>query len=92
MIAIAVVASLVVYAWVMGYIGSNTAKSGQALQIQSYAPGADNQARDLFTCRTLGKDQFSLHKAAAYTSTILVFQLMQAKQSRPEAQLHSSQI
>ena len=37
MIAIAVVASLVVYAWVMGYIGANTARAGQALQIQSYA-------------------------------------------------------
>ena len=37
MIAIAVVASLVVYAWVMGYIGGNTSKAGNALQIQSFA-------------------------------------------------------
>ena len=35
MIAIAVVASLVVYAWVMGYIGYSTTKSGNAIQIQS---------------------------------------------------------
>jgi FlaG/FlaF family flagellin (archaellin) len=38
MIAIAVVASLVVYAWIMGYIGGNTTKAGKAIQIQSYAP------------------------------------------------------
>jgi flagellin-like protein len=35
MIAIAVVASLVVYAWVMGYIGYQTGKTGDAVQIQS---------------------------------------------------------
>lgn len=37
MIAVAVVASLVAYAWVMGYIGFQTAKTGQAIQIQSVA-------------------------------------------------------
>ena len=41
MIAIAVVASLVVYAWVMGYIGGTTTKTGQAIQIQSYAVSPD---------------------------------------------------
>jgi PKD repeat protein len=35
MIAIAVVASLVVYAWVMGYIGGKTTQTGNAIQIQS---------------------------------------------------------
>jgi flagellin-like protein len=42
MIAVAVVASLVAYAWVMGYIGFQTAKTGQAVQIQSveFASGA----------------------------------------------------
>lgn len=35
MIAIAVVASLVTYAWVMGYMNFTTAKTGNALQIQS---------------------------------------------------------
>jgi hypothetical protein len=45
MIAIAVVASLVVYAWIMGYIGGNTSKAGKAIQIQSYAPdGSGNLA------------------------------------------------
>ncbi len=40
MIAIAVVASLVTYAWVMGYMNFTTEKTGKAIQIQSvsYAP------------------------------------------------------
>lgn len=37
MIAIVVVASLVAYAWVMGYIGFNTSKSGDAITLQSFA-------------------------------------------------------
>jgi flagellin-like protein len=42
MIAIAVVASLVVYAWVMGYMNFQTQKTGNAIQIQSisYNPTA----------------------------------------------------
>ena len=35
MIAVAVAASLVAYAWVMGYIGGTTGKVGKAIQIQS---------------------------------------------------------
>ena len=37
MIVIAVAASLVAYAWVMGYLGFTTAKTGKAIQIQSIA-------------------------------------------------------
>ncbi len=37
MIAIAVVASLVAYAWVMGFLGGKTTQAGNAIQIQSYA-------------------------------------------------------
>ncbi len=37
MIAVAVVASLVVYAWVMGYVGFQTNKTGESVQIQSVA-------------------------------------------------------
>lgn len=39
MIAIAVAASLVAYAWIMGYIGVTTNKVGKAVLIQSQAPG-----------------------------------------------------
>jgi archaeal type IV pilus assembly protein PilA len=43
MIAIAVVASLVTYAWVMGYMNFTTEKTGKAIQIQSvsYAETGD---------------------------------------------------
>jgi len=37
MIIVAVAASLVTYAWVMGYIGFTTSKAGKSLQIQSVA-------------------------------------------------------
>ena len=47
MIAIAVVASLVAYAWVMGYIGFHTNNAGKAIQIQSYAPGAGTGDMDM---------------------------------------------
>ena len=42
MIAVAVVASLVVYAWVMGYVGFQTSKTGQAVQIQSVNMAGDS--------------------------------------------------
>jgi flagellin-like protein len=42
MIAIAVVASLVVYAWVTGYMGNTTSKAGKAIQIQSFAVDGSN--------------------------------------------------
>jgi flagellin-like protein len=37
MIAIAVAAALIAYAWVMGYLGGTTNKVGKAIQIQSVA-------------------------------------------------------
>ena len=37
MIAVTIAGSLVVYAWVMGYIGLSTERSGQAIMIQSIA-------------------------------------------------------
>jgi flagellin-like protein len=37
MIAVAVAASLVTYAWVMGYLGNTTGKVGRAIQVQSMA-------------------------------------------------------
>jgi flagellin-like protein len=46
MIAIAVVASLVTYAWVMGYMNFTTEKTGKAIQIQSVSY---NPTGDVFT-------------------------------------------
>jgi flagellin-like protein len=37
MIAIAVIASIVAYAWVTGYIGGQTTKAGNGIQLQSYS-------------------------------------------------------
>ena len=48
MIAIAVVASLVVYAWVSGYIGFQTNNAGQAIQIQSSAPGDNSDETKIY--------------------------------------------
>jgi len=43
MIAIAVAASLIAYAWVMGYLGHTTSITGDAIQIQSmYTDGTTN--------------------------------------------------
>jgi flagellin-like protein len=42
MIAVAVVAALVTYAWVRGFIGFTTNKTGKALQIQSIALSGGN--------------------------------------------------
>ena len=39
MIAIAVVAALVAYAWVMGYLNFQQSNTGKSINIQSYAPG-----------------------------------------------------
>jgi flagellin-like protein len=39
MIAITVVAALVAYAWISGYIGGTTVKVGNSIQIQSFAAG-----------------------------------------------------
>ncbi len=44
MIAVAVAASLVTYAWVMGYLGFTTNKVGKAIQIQSVAYDDPNDA------------------------------------------------
>ncbi len=42
MIAIAVIASLIVYAWVIGYIGSGTTKASNSMLIQSTSHTPDN--------------------------------------------------
>jgi archaeal type IV pilus assembly protein PilA len=47
MIAIAVVASLVTYAWVMGYMNFTTEKTGKAIQIQSVS--YNGASGDVFT-------------------------------------------
>jgi flagellin-like protein len=48
MIAIAVAASLVTYAWVMGYMNFQTEKTGKAIQIQSVSSNTDGITLTLY--------------------------------------------
>jgi flagellin-like protein len=48
MIAIAVVASLVTYAWVMGYMNFTTEKTGKAILIQSVSNSTSAQTMTLY--------------------------------------------
>ena len=41
MIAITVIAAIVVYAWVTGYIGGKTTKTGNQIELQSYTSGGN---------------------------------------------------
>jgi uncharacterized repeat protein (TIGR02543 family) len=55
MIAIAVAASLIAYAWIMGYIGGTTTKVGRAIQIQSMGKDPDNQNYLLVYVQNVGQ-------------------------------------
>ena len=67
MIAIAVVASLVVYAWVMGYIGGTTSKTGQAIQIQNTAASSSGKL-DIYV-QNVGQGAVTLDpKGSVYVS------------------------
>ena len=68
MIAIAVVASLVTYAWVMGYMNFTTEKTGKAIQIQSVSYDTTAECNLLFMCRTLVTHMFSL----AITNSVFI--------------------
>jgi flagellin-like protein len=74
MIAIAVVASLVVYAWVMGYMGTTTTKAGRAIQIQSYAPTpATNPTNLLVYVQNVGQGDVQLSQTqSVYIDSNLV--------------------
>ena len=63
MIAIAVVASLVVYAWVMGYIGYQTGKTGDSVVIQSVSWSSD-------TTNTLATPVTGAYPTAIYLQNI----------------------
>jgi flagellin-like protein len=56
MIAIAVVASLVTYAWVMGYMNFQTDKTGNAIQIQSVALDGTIYVQNVGTGQVTFKD------------------------------------
>jgi archaeal type IV pilus assembly protein PilA len=70
MIAIAVVASLVVYAWVTGYMGNTTSKAGKAIQIQSFASMGGNL---VIYVQNVGQGDVELNKdQSVYVNSNLV--------------------
>jgi FlaG/FlaF family flagellin (archaellin) len=70
MIAVAIAGSLVVYAWVMGYIGLSTERSGEAIMIQSIA----NKDKDLLVfVQNVGEGVVQLdQETCLYVNDILV--------------------
>ena len=72
LIAIAVVASLVVYAWVMGYIGSGTTKAGYAINIQSFSSNQTSGDLTIYV-QNVGQGAVQLNPASAvYINNTLV--------------------
>jgi FlaG/FlaF family flagellin (archaellin) len=70
MIAVAIAGSLVVYAWVMGYIGLSTERSGQAIMIQSIANDGDNL---LVYVQNVGEGMVQIEESGSlYVNSILV--------------------
>ncbi len=88
MIAIAVVASLVVYAWVTGYMGNTTSKAGKAIQIQSYAISGGNL---VVYVQNVGQGDVALNKdQSVYVDSKLVPITLPATATIPiNAQDHS---
>lgn len=70
MIAVAVVASLVAYAWVMGYMNFQTAKTGQAIQIQSVAYSNDTDTPSIQTLdvyvQNVGQGMITVNENSVY--------------------------
>lgn len=65
MIAIAVVASLVAFAWVMGYIGNTTSKSGNALQIQGYCLDPEGSKDLIVYVQNVGQGPIALDPSSS---------------------------
>ena len=83
MIAIAVVASLVVYAWVMGYIGYQTGKTGDAVQIQSVTFTSTRRysgtVHRCISSKILAVPQLLLNQVNVCTSTVHLILLLQLR-------------
>jgi flagellin-like protein len=71
MIAVAVVASLVAYAWVMGYIGFQTAKTGQAIQIQSVSYAGSGSEFTVYV-QNIGDSDVKLQDSASPNNCLYI--------------------
>jgi uncharacterized repeat protein (TIGR02543 family) len=72
MIAIAVAAALIAYAWIMGYIGGTTTTTGKAIQIQSVAHPATQGSWLIIYVQNVGQSQVQLRQdASVYVNDVL---------------------
>jgi len=72
MIVITVAASLVTYAWVMGYLSFTTAKAGRAMQVQSVHYTNDTDQTLTVYVQNVGEEFVTLHEdASVYVDGIL---------------------
>jgi uncharacterized repeat protein (TIGR02543 family) len=70
MIAITVVASLVAYAWISGYMGGTMTKMGNAIEIPSYASGSDGNL--LVYVQNVGQGSVTIRpKGSVYINDVL---------------------
>jgi hypothetical protein len=89
MIAITVVASLVAYAWISGYIGGTTVKTGNSIQIQSFVGDTTAAGNLLIYVQNVGQGAVSLsHSGAVYVndSLVAIYQPSDDPVSVPEGQ------
>ena len=72
MIAIAVVAALVVYAWVMGYIGYQTAKTGDSVVIQSvtFTGTSPNEQVNYVYVQNIGSTTVTIPTTSLYVNGV----------------------
>jgi flagellin-like protein len=74
MIAITVVAALVAYAWISGYIGGTTAKTGNSIQIQSFAAGTSGKL--VVYVQNVGQGSVQLNPSGAVYINNSLYQLL----------------
>ena len=82
LIAITVVASLVAYAWVTGYIGATTTKVGHSIQIPSYS--MDSATQDLVVyVQNVGQGPVQLKPAGSVYVNDVLHTIIQSPKGTP---------
>lgn len=90
MIIVAVAASLVTYAWVMGYIGFTTSKAGKSIQIQSIA--YNNTGNDLHVyVQNVGDGSVFLSRSGCLYVDGLLKTIQEGKMDPPDGELEKGE-
>jgi large repetitive protein len=76
MIAITVVAALVAYAWISGYIGGTTVKTGNSIQIQSFAGDTANPGNLIVYVQNVGQGSVQLNPSGAVYVNNTLYQIL----------------